>query len=242
MRKRAGIILITAVFSMLLLASCGKGEAKKEEAKRLLEEKYGRKFTVTSYDGQQIMETYYSVSAYAENDPQLPFKAYVDEDGSSVSDDYVARKVCNNISARVNENLSGLPCPYYVNTGIMSGESMCSDPEVSIEEFASVWEPDNRYYIYVYLSDRILKNNTDAGQICMTMEQALSGLPGIKGNLTICISDEKTIEKVRKYTETNTRLYDDYFKLTENDQQKQFDFENNVLNITESDINAMLDN
>ena len=26
------------------------------------------------------------------------------------------------------------------------------------------------------------------------------------------------------------------------DQQKQFDFENNVLNITESDINAMLDN
>ena len=88
------------------LSACGKQDERIRTAEQLLNQKYGEEFSVTSYDGQEMMASYYEVTAYANEHPTLPFEASVNSDGSAVSDDYVARRVCERISEQVALNLS----------------------------------------------------------------------------------------------------------------------------------------
>lgn len=178
------------------------------------------------------MASFYEVTAHADSHPLLPFKASVDRSGEALSDDYVSRRVCERISEQVSSNLSGLSCAYYVHTGIMSGDSLCPDPEVSIEEFNSVWEPYNRYYIYVHLSGRSL----DARQAGCALIRAITELPALSGNITVYISNDTEINNVRKYVETSTGIYDDYAKLTDPYLCGQYMFTNGVFSVSADDI------
>ena len=235
-----GVLIMSEILTSSALTACGYSDQRVKEAERLLGDKYNEEFVVTSYNGQEMMEDYYTVSAYAKSHPTLPFEASVAEDGTSVSDDYVSRRVCEAISEHININLLSMPCTYYVHTGIMSGDSICSDPNVSVEEFATKWEPYNRYYVYLYLPEEVSQSGADAGEIYSALTNALSDLPQIKGNLSIYVSDDAMLGKVHEYVESNTGLYDDYFKMTEKDFRGQFDFENGSISIMQSDVEAIV--
>lgn len=235
-----GVLIMSEIITSSALTACGHGDQRQKEAEKLLADKYNEEFVVTSYNGQKVMQDYYTVSAYAKSHPTIPFEASVTEDGTSVSDDYVSRRVCAAVSEHINLNLTALPFTYFVHTGIMSGDSICSDPDVSVEEFATEWEPYNRYYVYLYLPEDISQSGADAGQVYSVLANALSDLPQIKGNLSVYVSDDDMLAKVSEYVESNTGLYNDYFKMTQDDFRGQFDFENGSLAITQSDVEALL--
>lgn len=218
------------------LSACGKQDERIRTAEQLLNQKYGEEFSVTSYDGQEMMASYYEVTAYANEHPTLPFEASVNSDGSAVSDDYVSRRVCERISEQVALNLSALPCTSYVHTDIMSGDSVCSDPDVSIADFVSEWEPYNRYYIYVHLSE----GDLDAGQAAGILAKSLSGLEMLKGNLSVYVSSDEMIAKVQDYVETHTGIYDSYSKLTDSALRGEYSFENGVIAADGSALEADL--
>ena len=165
-----------------------------------------------------MMASYYEVTAYANEHPTLPFEASVNSDGSAVSDDYVARRVCERISEQVALNLSALPCTSYVHTDIMSGDSVCS--------------AYNRYYIYVHLSE----GDLDAGQAAGILAKSLSGLEILKGNISVCVSSDERIAEVQDYVESHTGIYDSYTKLTDSDLRGEYAFENGVI---AADVSAL---
>ena len=235
-----GVLIMSEILTSTVLTACGSNDQRQKDAEKLLTDKYKEEFVVTSYDGQQMMEDYYTVTAYAKSHPTLPFEANVTEDGTSVSDDYVSRRVCSAISEHISLNLSALPCTYYVHTGIMSGDSICPDPNVSVEEFATKWEPYNRYYVYLYLSDEITKSGTQTGQVGSVLTKALADIPQIKGELYVYVSDDEMISKVHEYVESNTGLYDDYFQMTQEDHRGQFSFENGTVSISQKDVDAIV--
>ena len=211
MLKKKAVIFVL-LMSVTLAGCAGKADGRRREAEALLEEKYREEFTVTEYDGQEMGRRYYAVTAYSDSLPDLPFAANVDADGSGVSDGYVCRKVCRKISDRVYENLSDIiPYDIYVHTGMLSEDSVCADPNISIEEFTAEWEPDNRYYIYVHIDNR----NWDKTGIEGYLPYALSGLSCLKGNITVYFSAKDTMEKAKEYVDTHTGLFDGYFDLVE---------------------------
>ena len=92
----------------------------------------------------------------------------------------------------------------------------------------------------MYLPEDISQSGADAGQVYSVLANALSDLPQIKGNLSVYVSDDDMLAKVSEYVESNTGLYNDYFKMTQDDFRGQFDFENGSLAITQSDVEALL--
>ena len=240
MRTRWGVTMLLIAVTAVLLCACGSRNERIKTAELLLEEKYGEDFTVTSYEGQEMMADYYSVSAYAKSHPKLPFEANVSEDGTSVSDDYVSRRVCEAISDQVAANITVLPCKYYVHTGIMSGESVCSDPNISIEEFATKWEPNNRYYVYLYISKEIEHVDSSSEIIYNALKEALKGIPEISGTMSVYISNDSVIEKVHVYVTTNTGLYNDYFEIAQDDYRGQFEFDDGFIIFTQQDAETVL--
>lgn len=217
MVKRTFLFLIL-IYAVFMLCGCGNTD-RKNKAEMLLEKKYGEEFTVTEYLGHEVGSDYYTVNAYADNWPDLPFEASPVLDGSGISDDYVSRRVCRKISDRVAENLSGaLPFNFYVHTGIMSGDSVCSDPDVGIEEFATVWEPYNQFYIYILVDS----HNLSDAELNNCIMSALSGLSCINGNITVYFADQGTIDFAEKYIKTNTGLYDDYFDFIEHKKKTEY--------------------
>ena len=207
MLKKKLRTLLLLFLLMVSLSGCG-AKAGKEKAKALLEEKYGESFTVTDYQAPDLGRAYYTVTAYADKWPDLPFEAFPDEDGGRIADGYVCRRVCEKISETVTENLSDLiPCEIFVHTAMMGSDSVCADPDVSIEEFSTVWEPDNRYYVYLHVDNK----NWDGSDVSGYLIYALSGLSGIKGNMTVYFSDQETIGAAEEYVRTHTGIYDSYF-------------------------------
>lgn len=238
--KKLRAIYICMMF-IAVLTSCAFGKRKQKIAEELLSKKYGEEFVVTSYNGHGgIAGDYYTVTAYAKSCPQIPFEANVSRDETFVSDSYVSRKVCLSISNVIANNISALPCKYYVNTGIMSRDSVCSDPNVSIEEFVSKWEPNNRFYVYLYLSDKVDRGDAGNKAVYEAIKEAMKGLPDIDGNLSVYVSKDSTIKKVREYAETNAGLYGDYFKLAQDDYRGQFEFDDSVLVFTIQDAEMIL--
>ncbi len=138
----------------VLLCGCGY---KKERtiAEKLLEEKYDEPFEVTSYSGSGIRKRYYTVTAHAKAWSDLPFEANVDSDGSKVSDSYICRRVCAELSDEINSRLSELlSYDTFVHAEFLSGDSVCPYQYIGPEEFISVWEPNNLCYVYVLVDSR----------------------------------------------------------------------------------------
>jgi hypothetical protein len=77
-----GVLIMAEVTAAL--SACGKQDERIRTAEQLLNQKYGEEFSVTSYDGQEMMASYYEVTAYANEHPTLPFEASVNSDGSAV--------------------------------------------------------------------------------------------------------------------------------------------------------------
>lgn len=227
-----GVIIMAELVTTAALTACGTTEDRKRSAEKLLAEKYKEDFVVTSYDGQQMMESYYTVTAYAKNHPGLPFEANIDDNTGNLSDDYVSRRVCASISERITLNLSGLPCTYYVHTDIMSGDSLCPDPDISVEQFVKDWEPGNRYYVYLYLPE----DPADASAVYDCISRCFSGLEMLKGNISIYRCNDQVLSSVQDYVESNTGIYSDYAELTNPYLCGQFGFENGVIAISQTDV------
>ena len=68
----------------------------------------------------------------------------------------------------------------------------------------------------------------------------MNGLPDIDGNLSVYVSKDSTIKKVREYVESNAGLYDDYFKLAQDDYRGQFEFDDSVLAFTIQDAEMIM--
>lgn len=202
-------LFLSLIFMAAALAGCGAKE-KKKEAERLLEEKYGEAFTVTSYKGYNLGDTYYTVTAYSDDWPTLPFEAHPSLDGSGVTDGYAGRRVCRKVSDLVSENLAGvMPCSVYVHTVAEPADSICPDPDVSVEEFAGTWMPDSRFHIYVHIDNRDWEDVDISGYL----QYAMAGLSTIEGSLTVCFSDADTMALTREYVETHTGLGESFFHM-----------------------------
>ncbi len=226
----AGVLIIMS----LTLASClddYKNECM-EQAKRLLSERYHEEFVVKDYIGQQAFDSYYTVHAFSEKYPDMLFSASIEQDGSGFSDGYALKRVCKKISDTVALNMDSVDGYVYVISESMIDELCLDNADISIEEFAQEMA-GNRISISVFVC-----TEEDSQSLYTKCEGMLKGLENLAGTVSLYVSsDEKLIEKVQEYAETNVSVrYEDFKELTESYQVFRVEFEQGKMQITKEEF------
>ena len=70
-----GVLIMSEIITSSALTACGYRDQRQKEAEKLLADKYNEEFVVTSYNRQEIMQDYYTVSAYAKSHPTIAHSA-----------------------------------------------------------------------------------------------------------------------------------------------------------------------
>ena len=213
---------IFAVFlAVCILVGCaGRTSEKGKEIERLLEDRYGERFRVTSVrEGSYGREGYYEAEAYAVKHKDLPFSLNISEDGGSFSDGYTMKRGTALIAEKIRDNIGKMKNPYYVHVQSMFPDSLTNDPDQTLEEYLTQ-EASNFYTVYLYVNT---KGETPES-IWEHVEHALDGMPSMDGSLEVFFSDKTTMKKAQGYVESHASLEDEYMKIGEEDHIYGIDF------------------
>lgn len=198
-----------------------------KRAEELLKEKYCEDFVVYQYVGQGMLDDFYTVNAYAFSHPEMPFNAYVALDGSSVSDEYFTKILCEKMAQKMMENMVGISGDFYIHIQPMLMSSTESDIQISVEEYLKN-NPFNFYTVYVY-SD-LKEKLTD---LYVKIRDSLSKIGKIDGNLMLYEMSSEKISEVQEYVDTHTRIYGEHDDMTEAYLVRTFEFEKGNFKDTE---------
>ena len=191
-------LLLFMLLAMLTVALSGCGTAVKEQqAQKLLEKKYGERFSVSVDKLQELGSGYYTAKAYSIQYPDMPFSVNVDNDGKNFSDNYVARRVCSRIEEQVYSNIHATKGKLLVHVEAMAHGHGLDDPDMTIPDFVNM-NPSNRFSIHVFSSSA-----EPSGGNIQKLLSGLECLPG--GTIYIYSTSDPTVSKMQKYcTETDT--------------------------------------
>ena len=204
---------------------------RKDKAKELLEAKYHEEFEVELYEGQQILQKYYTVTAYSREYPDLLFEAGIPAEGDVFSDGYAAKRIALTISDRISQNLDGVQGLYLVYSELMVDQLTEASPDMSIEEFAGQ-NPSNKVTVNIFLAPEEI----GASELYQKISKSLEGVSGISGILRLYIIDEEQLGKIEEYTSTHVKLYGDFKELTEGKMVFSADYSDSVINMTEDEF------
>ncbi|MBS6395737.1 MAG: hypothetical protein KH452_01115 [Clostridiales bacterium] len=144
MKKKIWKVIGVAVTAASLTACTDRRTEYKEQAVRLLEEKYGESFQIYSYLGREYLEDYYKVTACPEKSPDLLFEAKAACDGSYISDEYLVSGICRRAEEQIKENLGMIPGYLEIKVCSVMQRVKYTDTSMSVSEFVDLI-PENSF-------------------------------------------------------------------------------------------------
>lgn len=234
---RWGVILMTFL-SSINLTGCGENlNTKREEiAKRLLEDKYNEDFDVYTIGKSfgTLTNTTFEVTCSPKSDSDLKFKAEVEKDGDWIDDEYVTRRVSNEVENKISEAISNTISDFAVkvDAGIKSTE--ITDPGISIDEFMKA-EPEESFLIYIIID----KDSTDGitnDMLYDTFVSMLSDLPKLSGRVDIYLADKQVLEKAIDYMKEHANADSGLDEILKDTAAISSMFKDNVLEIGREDF------
>lgn len=217
------------------MTGCGKIIGYEELAEKLLNEKYNDEFVIEEVQSTNMFDEYYTVLAYQEDNPDLIFRAHVDNDGGGISDNYVNRLVCAQLSDAVARNLDSLKGIYYIYSSTLIDSLELNDPGMMLSEYIET-HPKMKYNLYVFYSPDIF----DKENIYQGLTNICKGL-SISGNIYFYTMGESILKDVQDYLENNDKIYDDGDHMLEPYSCGIIKFVNGVLENSKEEIFEMIE-
>lgn len=203
----------------------------------LLNEKYNDTFEIEEVQSHSIFRGYYTVIAYQEENPDLLFRANVNTDGTAVSDNYVSKIVCKDLSNKVARNLDALKGIYYIFTQVLTEPTMLNNVRITLEEYLEA-NPKNKFTINV----NYCPEETNAEEVYSGLCNILNGLDSISGKINLCVIDEEMFSKIQNYMETHDRCYDEYKHMIEEYSAGMIEFKKGTITTSKEEIMKILEN
>lgn len=216
------------------LEGCASPSQRKEQAAKLLHEKYQEEFEIISYKEARLFENYFTVMAYASEYPDLIFKASIDNDLKGVSDSYVTKRLCDRISDKISQNLGTLESEHYVFTEAMFSDSLVTDPEISLEAYVQA-EPANKFTIYLCLE----QDGANAENIVSSLAHMMDGISDISGSVSIYLADSSLMLEIQQYVTSHDNTYGEFDEMVEKARIGSVEFENSNFSLTEDTLKKM---
>lgn len=231
--------LIVVIFTNII--GCGLAISPENYAVKLLNEKYNDSFVIDEILSYSLIYKNYIVIAYQEDNPNLLFRAEIDTEKGTISDNYVVKLLTRDMGDEIAQNLNNLSGIYCIKVDAghepnFSKEAYSENSNITLKEFME-FIPGNKFAIYVnYVPDKM-----NPEQIYDSLNDMFNGMEPIGGKIHLYIMGEHELAKVQKYYENNDRIYSDL-----KDWQKQYkigviNFENGVIVNSKNEIITMLD-
>ncbi|MCD7884797.1 MAG: hypothetical protein LUI87_14000 [Lachnospiraceae bacterium] len=237
MRRNLPIILLTGVIILAAIAGIEgfvSPSARRKQAEDLLREKYQEEFVVTSVKEGTIFLDYYTVVAYSRDYPELLFQASIENESGEISDSYVSKRVCDRLSQQVSLNLGNLESGYYVFTEVMLGDTLLTNPEVSLEDYLAEY-PSARFTIYLCIEE----GGCSASNIVSAAAHMLDNLPAINGSIVLYLADAELMTKIQDYVASNVKIYTDFDRMTEDAEVGIAAVNEGKFSLTENELKDM---
>jgi len=239
---KAIMCLLASVVISCFAGACGSSDNyRKQRAKRLLEAKYNRTFEVVKllpvYGPLFDPPKHYDVTAYDTNLPKMVFKASIDTEDDLFSDNYVDRMVCRKITQKLEENMDDLPANHYIFSHTIGLQPFVDDPEISIEEYLKQTYSDFIVVTEMYIVPEAL----DAGKLYNSLKKSYEGIECVNGNITVFILNQKQMDSIREYLDTNDNLYFEYSKLIEGTFSVFVPFDHGTIQMSEEEFKNSLE-
>ena len=217
------LVLLTLI---MLVTGCSNAAGKKKNAEFLLENKYGRDIAIRDYDGAQLGERWYSVRAYAEEEPDIIFKADIDSD-MIVDDTYVQRKVGCAMRDRVKNVLNDLTGGFVVYASPTTYYTVSKDPEITPERFDEE-NSSNEYIIILYFDKEMYSSE----QAYDAAKKAIEGIGNFSGYVQVTMTDNDKLSKIYKYFTEQDDIYSELNDMLINDKTADVRYDNGVVGTT----------
>ena len=215
------------------LTGCENAKARKKQAAEALEQKYHEKFEVTDYRNAGFMADYYTVQAYADEYPDLLFDASVDIKSGNVMDSYVTKRLCDRLSDKISQNLGILENDYFVFTEAMLGDTLLTDPMVSLEDYMK--DGPNKFTVYLCMN----QENANIQNITEALGKLLDGITGIHGSIAFYLMDSELLKNVQEYVTSHDDTYGDFDEMVEDAYIGSTEFENGSFYLSEDALREM---
>ena len=215
------------------LTGCENAKARKKQAAEALEQKYHEKFEVTDYRNAGFMADYYTVQAYADEYPDLLFEASVDIKSGNVMDSYVTKRLCDRLSDKISQNLGILENDYFVFTEAMLGNTLLTDPMVSLEDYMK--DGPNKFTVYLCMN----QENANIQNITEALGKLLDGITGIHGSIAFYLMDSELLKNVQEYVTSHDDTYGDFDEMVEDAYIGSTEFENGSFYLSEDALREM---
>ena len=215
------------------LTGCENASVRKKQAAEALEQKYHEKFEVTDYRNAGFMADYYTVQAYADEYPDILFEASVDIKSGNVMDSYVTKRLCDRLSDKISQNLGVLENDYFVFTEAMLGDTLLTDPMVSLEDYMK--DGPNKFTIYLCMN----QENANIQNIAAALGKMLDGITGIGGSIAFYLMDSELMQNVQEYVTSHDDTYGDFDEMVEDAYIGSTEFENGSFYLAEDALREM---
>lgn len=220
--------------ALIDLNGCMNPALQKKQAEKALEEKYGESFQITNYNGVAFGDDYYTVNAYAETHPEIPFLAAVDLKSGVVSDPYVTKRLCSRISDKVIGNIAAIKDDIYVFTEAVLDSTLLTDPEISFEEYMQEM-PETKFYIHIFINHQTSTKKELVNELLKTA----NGFYQLNGSLCLYVGTEEQINNVREYAESHNELYHEFQTMTDDMYIGTYKIINGKVLLTEYELTEM---
>lgn len=221
------------VMTAVELTGCADASARKKQAAEALEQKYHEAFQVTDCRNAGFMADYYTVQAYADAYPDLLFQASVDIKSGAVMDSYVTKRLCERISEKISQNLGALENDYYVFTEAMLGDTLLTDPMVTVEEYLK--DGPNKFTVYLCMN----QEKASARNIAESTGKMMDGISEISGSVSFYLTDTEQMKSIQEYVTSHDDTYGDFDEMVAEAYIGSVKFENGNFYLSEDELVKM---
>lgn len=215
--------------AMAALTACSmKSEEYEEQMCSMLEEKYGEEFAVAEYLGLERMENRYEAVCYSQAYPDILFEAQAAADGSYLTDEYIAARVCRKIEDKILDNMGSASGYIELKVQAVSKTVNSQDADMSVENFVKM-KNGNRFAVYMHYCP-VEKN---AENVYKSLENSLNGMECLSGNIQLYPVGEETLKAVGNYLTENAKLYHEHDEMVKDVERITIPFENGKIQMEE---------
>lgn len=244
--KHTAILFLT-IICLVGVSGCmneegTKGSESTDEAKKLaeelLQEKYGEEFVVYSVGNSwgTLTEDTFTALSYEKTSPTVRFEAKVAKDGSYLIDEYISRKISDEMENKMLEVIKDSPFTIALKVGpdIKIVDSNHSD--MSVDEYMKqVPKLGFRFYV---VTDAKNLSAEEASEMLDLLSRSIQLYPVINGSMDLYFDSHSTIEQFNDYIKENPNADSGMFEILEEANHEQYNITNSTLELTAEEVSA----
>lgn len=228
--------IVSLIIVLMLLSGCMASKPDRVfVAQECLKERYGKDFEIVEVYSQKVGQNYVEMVACPLDESNILFKVTIDIKDDRMSDSYVERSICNQISNIVESNISLNDVNYFVFTHAVGPQPITSDLSLSIQEYAELDEY-NRFRVNLYID----KGNLNLDNLYDELFTIFNDLEYLKTSVKLYLVNIEILENVKNYFSSHDDIYGNHSDIIRDVSEIEIEYTNGYMDMSREKLEALI--